>query len=147
MFLQHSISVQKARRKVFATLKVLESLSYSCVESEKLQALDLMLKNVEDSFRSSLPHQDGLLLRPAVLAHTVAAARKVSQKYRRLQLQSAKYGSLPLHKRAHKGMKGEWKHKNRVGKKANEYKKVRAKLFALMHNTLLHYMRRFVKSC
>jgi len=35
-----------------------------------------------------------------------------------------KYGSLLLHKRTLKEMEGEWKHKNRDGKKANEYNKV-----------------------
>jgi len=59
-----------------------------------------------------------------MVAHVVAKARKVSQKYRRLQIQSSSYGSLPLLKRTRKEMKGEWRHKNRVGKKANEYKKV-----------------------
>ena len=86
--------------------------------------LHQMLKNVEDKFRSLLPHQDGLLLRPALVTHTVTAARKVSQKYKRLQLRSSKYGPLPLYKRTRKGALGEWRYLNRVGKKADERKKV-----------------------
>lgn len=100
--------MQKTQKKVFITLKAIESLTYNCPDSGKLETLHQMLQTVEDKFSSLLPHQDDLLLRPALVTHTVTAARKVSQKYRRLQLRSSKYGSLPLHKRIRKGKMGEW---------------------------------------
>ena len=108
IYLQHTISAQKVQKKVCITLKAIESLSYNCLESDKLQMLHELLKNVEDKFRSLLPHQDGLLLRPTLMTHTATTARRISQKYRRLQLRSSRYGSLPLHKRTCKGTMGEW---------------------------------------
>lgn len=39
-------------------------------------------------------------------------------------MKSSKYGTLPSHKKCHKGMMGEWQYLNRVGKKADEHKKV-----------------------
>lgn len=121
IYLQHAISTQKAQKEVFITLKAIESLSYDCLDSDKLQMLHQMLKNVENRFRSLLPHQDGLLLRPTLVTHL---ARKVSLKYRKLRLRSSKYGCLPLHKRTRKGTIGKWRYWNRVGKKADEHKKV-----------------------
>ena len=51
-------------------------------------------------------------------------SRKVSQKYRRLQSRSSKYGSLPLYKRTHKGTMDGWRYLNHVGEKADEHKYV-----------------------
>ena len=79
-----------------------------------------MLRKVEDSFRALLPHENGLLVRP-VVTHTITTAKKVSRKYRHL-VQSS-YGSLPLHNKSKK-KNGEWRYKNRVGKRADEWKKV-----------------------
>ena len=56
IYLQHAISAQKVQKKVCITLKAIESLSYNCLESHKLQMLHELLKNVEDKFRSLLPH-------------------------------------------------------------------------------------------
>ena len=85
----------------------IESLTYNYPDSGKLEMLHQMLKTVENKFSLLLPHQDSLLLCPALVAHTVTAARKISQKYRWLQLRPSKYVSLPLHKRTCKGKMGE----------------------------------------
>ena len=83
-FMHMEISAQKVQKKVRITLKAIESLSYNCCDGDKLQMLHELLKNAEDKFRSLLPHQGGLLLRPTLMTHTTTAARKVSLKYRRL---------------------------------------------------------------
>lgn len=79
-----------------------------------------MLKDVEATLRAMLPHQEGLLLRPAIVTHS---ARKISQKYKKLHQQSLKYSPLALHSRPrHK--KKDWRFRNRVGSKALRHKKV-----------------------
>ena len=65
----------KNTEEVFIRLKAIECLTYDCPDSGKLETLYQMLKTVEDKFRSLLPHQDGLLLRLALVTHTVTAAR------------------------------------------------------------------------
>ena len=69
------VSVQKTQKKVFIRLKAFECLTHDCPDSGNLETLYQMLKTVEDKFRSLLPHQDGLLLRLALVTHTVTAAR------------------------------------------------------------------------
>ena len=83
--------------------------------------LQYMLINVENQFRSMLPHDNGLLLRP-VGTHRIATAKKVCRKYRTLQLKSL-YRSLPLHHNSKKNKSGDWRFKNRVGKRADEWRK------------------------
>ena len=79
-----------------------------------------MLKDVEAKFRATLPHQDGILLRPAIVN---TLSKKISQKYKKLRQRSLKYSSLALHLKAlHK--KKDWCFRNRVGSKALRHKKV-----------------------
>ena len=112
------MSASKARQKVQITLKVIESLSYNCDDTVVLQKLDSMLNEVERKFREKLPHHEGLLLRPALITD---AAKKVSLKYKKMRL--SRYGSLPLHSKVRAGKK-DWRHRNRVGHKADRYRKV-----------------------
>lgn len=116
--IQHSISTNKARQKVLITLKVIESLSYNCDDAKMLQQLDQMLKAVETKLRGALPNQDGILLRPAIITNT---AKKVSRKYKKFR--SSQYSSLSSQNKSSK-QKKDWHFRNRVGSKAERYKKV-----------------------
>ena len=120
--LQHSVSTRKTHQQVLITLKAIESLSYNCTDATKLLSLDRMLKEVETKFRATLPHQDGILLRPALVTHR---AKKVSQKYKKLHQRCIKYSSLPPHSKAQKKKK-HWHFRNRVGGKADRHKKVQS---------------------
>ena len=62
-----------------------ESGQYNCTDGTKFLCLDRMLKDVETNFRAILPHQDGILLRPALITHS---AKKVSRKYKKLHQRS-----------------------------------------------------------
>ena len=87
---------------------MVESLSYNCTDATKLLCLDRMLKEVETKLRAMLPHQDGILLRPALITHS---AKKVSQKYKKLNQRSLKYSALSLHSKGrHK--KKDWRFGN-----------------------------------
>ena len=99
------------------TLKVIESLSYNCCDAKMLEQLDHMLKEVETKLRASLPHDDGILLRPAM----TNAAKKVSLKYKKMRL--SQYSSLLSRTKGRVGKK-DWHFRNRMGSKAERYKKV-----------------------
>ena len=114
------MSTQKAHKQVLVTLKTVESLSYNCADATKLLWLDSMLKDIETKLRTVLPHQDGLLLRPALITHT---AKKVSKKYKKIHQRSLRYSSLSLHSKARQKKK-DWHFRNRVGGKALRHKKV-----------------------
>ncbi len=83
-----------------------------------LDQLDHMLKEVEAKLRATLPHDDGILLRPAMVTN---AAKRVSLKYRKMRL--SQYSSLPSQAKGRVG-KRDWRFRNRIGSKAERYKKV-----------------------
>ena len=102
-------------------LKVLESLAYSSAEPAELLNLLGNLKKLQTDIGSSLPHAEGLLLRPVSLLKT---ARKIKQKYKRLMDTAASYSSLePTSKRGRK--RQHWK-LQRVGIKATKLREAAA---------------------
>lgn len=76
-----------------------------------LHQLDQTLKDIETKFRATLPNQDGILLRPAIITDT---AKRVSQKYKKLR--SSQYSSLLSQNKSKP--KRDWHFMNRVGSKA-----------------------------
>ena len=101
-------------------LKVLESLAYSSAEPAVLLNLLGNLKRLQTDIGSSLPHAEGLLLRPVSLLKT---AQKIKQKYKRLMDTAASYSSLePTSKRGRK--RQHWK--LRVGIKAAQLREAAA---------------------
>ena len=102
-------------------LKVLESLAYSSAEPAELLNLLGNLKKLQTDIGSSLPHAEGLLLRPVSLLKT---ARKIKQKYKRLMDTATSYSSLePTSKRGRK--RQHWK-LQRVGIKAAKLREAAA---------------------
>ena len=101
------------QRKVSVEMKVLESLAYNSTEPTVLLNLLGKIKELQTDIRSSLPHAEGLLLRPVSLLKT---ARKIKQKYKCLVDMAASYSSLePTGKR---GRKRQYWKLQRVGIKA-----------------------------
>lgn len=102
-------------------LKVLESLAYTSAEPAVLLNLLGKLKKLQTDIGSSLPHAEGLVLRPVSLLKT---ARKIKQKYKRLMDTAASYSSLePTSKRGRK--RQHWK-QQRVGIKAAKLREAAA---------------------
>lgn len=118
--LQGSVSAHKVQQQVRITLKVIESLTFNCSDASQLTDLNKMLKEVEEKFRSLLPHQDGILLRPAIVTHQ---AKKITKKYQKIHKCALQYSSLALNTTAANRRK-DWHFNPRVGKKADRYKKV-----------------------
>ena len=94
-------------------LKVLETMTYSCLNPDDLCELASSVENLVSEFKKKLPNSEGIILRP----HIKQAVRKRAQQILR------KYRSLPNHVKRGK-QKADWRHCHRVGQKASEIRKV-----------------------
>lgn len=101
----------KAQQALRITLKTIENLSYNCTNVNTLLAFNEELQALESRMREEIPHQNGLLLRPALITRI---AKKTKMKY-------SKLGSLEKQK---KQKASEWKFKGRAGDKAQRLRKV-----------------------
>ena len=96
------------------SLKVLETLTYNYTSPEGLCELASEVERLITKVREKIPKAEGIILRPE--------ARKAARN--RAKLICKKYRSLPHYVR--RGQKrGDWRYRNRVGRKASELKKVR----------------------
>lgn len=106
-------SIRQAGESARTSLKVLETLTYSCTDPKHLWELYVKIEEQVTEFRSKLPKQDGLVLRPQVRNAVKKRAKAISQKYR----------ALPLRIRRGR-VRDDWRHRNRVGWKADALRKV-----------------------
>ena len=106
-------SMRQAGESARTSLKVLETLTYSCTEPKDLWELHASIEELVTGFRAKLPKQDSLVLRP----HARITARK------RAKAISHKYRALPLRIRRGR-VREDWRHRSRVGQKANALRKV-----------------------
>ena len=106
--------MRQASENVRTNLKVLETLSYNCTSPVELEKLASKLDSTISDFRTVLPKtSEGLILRPQARLAARMKARKVKNKY------------LNLTMRLKRGRaKADWKHRNRVGKRAESFRKV-----------------------
>ena len=125
-------SVDQEAQKVRITLKTLSSLTYTCTDEhyDCLAELHKQLLELMSTFKSKLPHQEGLLLRPQLrkqlkLSHQKKLSAKCTQEL------------PPKTKRGRK--KASAAYRNRVGRKAQALREVSYKR-AKPHNYLLIYM-------
>lgn len=108
------------RRQVIETLKVVESLAYTCEQADDLSYLLECTQKLATEFKSRLPVSNGLLLGPA---SSTESARRIKQKYHILRQKAKKY--LHLQKQQPRGKTpGDSKYRNRVGRKAEKFKQV-----------------------
>ena len=115
MFIQDSTRDEKeAAMKARITLRAIESLTYTCTDSQLLKKLNTQLEGIMNDFRSNLPECEGLVILPAVKQRV-----KHSMRYS----ESQKISSLSLlKKRGRKRLDSAYR--NRVGRKANALRKV-----------------------
>ena len=93
------------------TLKVLQTLTYSCTSPQDLYELAAKVERLITDFRGKLPQSEGIILRPE--------ARKSVRK---------KYQPLP-HSVRRGRQKSDWCHRNHVGQKAAELRKVKLSMY------------------
>ena len=95
------------------TLKVLETLTYSCASPQDLYELTAKVEQLITNFRGKLPQSEGIILRPEARKSVRKRAQQILKKYR------------PLPRSVRRGrQKCDWRHRNRVGQKAAELRKV-----------------------
>ena len=111
------------------TLKELESLTYSCGNSSDLLHLDKELKVLKTELQSKLPQEEGLIIRPAV----IATALKTKKKYAQLRQKKQNCSALTVSKRRGK-RRADSKYRNRVGARADRLRKVKLHVHAVMHH-------------
>ena len=100
------------------TLKMIETLTYSCQDTEILNTVNTQLQTFYDKINSSIPQMEGLIIRPAI-----ARQAKVIYKKYKTRLLNSKISALPLSKKRGKH-KENAAVRNRVGRKANRLRKV-----------------------
>ena len=100
------------------TLKVLQTLTYSCTSPQALYELAAKVERLINDFRGKLPQSEGIILRPE--------ARKLVRK--RAQQILKKYRLLPCSVRRGR-QKSDWRHRNRVDQKAAELRKVKLSMY------------------
>lgn len=94
-------------------LKVLETLTYSCTNPNDLHEIATKVEELILALRKKLPKSEGIILRPEARKAARKRAQKISRKYR------------PLPSSALRGRpRNDWRYQNRVGKKADELRKV-----------------------
>ena len=104
--------------KVRETLKILETLTYTCEYGDALIDLNNKLNETLFQFRKCIPTSEGITVRPAIAQRTL-----IKSKIMRAKIITQKYGSLQLRtKRGPKRLDASYR--NRVGKKASSLRKV-----------------------
>ena len=106
-------SLKQQGETLRTALKVLETLTYSCTDTDVLQELTTKVEELITDFKTKIPQDNGLILRPEARK----AAQKMAQKI------SRKYKALPTMTRRGRH-KMDWKYRNRVGQKADKLRKV-----------------------
>ena len=106
-------SLKQEGERVRTTLKVLETMTYSCTNPQDLYELNAKAEKLVSDFRGKLPQSEGIILRPEARKSVRKRAQQILKKYR------------PLPRSVRRGrQKRDWRHRNRVGQKASELRKV-----------------------
>ena len=112
------------RQAVRVTLKELESLSFDIASADVLKNLSDELQALKSKYQQNVTRERGLVVRPQVHAtSSCERARKLKLKYKRLRQRIAPYGSLKPKKQPGRP-RSDYRHRNRVGKKASNWRKV-----------------------
>jgi len=113
-----SVSLKSAGERTRITLKSFESLTYMCTDSHILMDFNSKLKDLLADFRNHLPHEEQLVLRPAI----VSRALKTKRKYARMKAGLRCSQLAEAKKRGRK--KADSRFRNRYGTKADRLRKV-----------------------
>ena len=118
------MSLRRQRQAVRVTLKELECLSFDITSADVIEKLAEELQTLKAKYQQNVTSENGLLLRPQVNAtNSFERARKLKLKYKRLKQRVAPYSSLKPKKLPGRP-RGDYRHRNRVGKKASNCRKV-----------------------
>lgn len=115
-----TMSNRSASEQVRITIKEIETLTYTCSNTDDLIQLNKQLQSVKADFIAKLPQQEGLLIRPAIQS----LALRTKKKYAQFRARSHKqYSALPKPKS--RGRKqADSRYRNRVGIQADRLRKV-----------------------
>ena len=114
-----------------AALHYLKSASYATDDASKLENLLQSLENLNQSFRSSLPSENRLGVRPTGCNFLVSRAKKIKQRALKRLQKAANLTSLVNVNKGRPGRKRQhWTVKNRVGMKVDRLKKVSMRVCA-----------------
>lgn len=117
-FQVRSVSLKNAGEQARITMKSMESLTYMCTDAHLLMDFNSKLKDLLTDFRSHLPQEEQLVLRPSV----VSRALKTKRKYARIR-PGLKCSQLAEAKKRGRKKAGS-KFRNRFGAKADRLRKV-----------------------
>lgn len=110
------VGVEKEAQKARITLKAIESLTYTCSVYEPLVQLNQALDSVFSKFKSELPQEEGLVIRPLITKRTKRREKADKQRHEKLS-------ALKLYKKRGRAC-ADSKYRNRVGKRADQLRKV-----------------------
>ena len=115
------LSVCQQAQKARITLKMIETLTYSCQDAEQLATVNSKLEEIFSNMKTNMPQSDGLVIRPMIAKR---AKQILSQKYRsQLAVINSKYSALPPEKKRGR-QKQSASFRNKVGIKAQRLCKV-----------------------
>ena len=134
-FLQGKSALREAETARI-TLKVLETLTYSCEDVQALVKLNKTLDETVATFKRALPNTEGLIIRKE-------AACKATAKFKALKLQVVEkegFGNLKLY--TQRGRKRpDSNYRNRVGQRAARLRKVFSSLDMIMQCRKHHVLQ------
>lgn len=117
---EHRYTLKAAGERARITLKELESLTYTCSSTPDLLLLSQQLQDLKTDFQSKLPSDEGIIIRPAVIATALKAKKKYAHfRVRQRRCSTIKQGE----KRGRKRMDSRFR--NRVGARADRLRRVR----------------------
>ena len=119
---ENNIAVESLKAR--ETLKIIETLTYSCEDGDAINELNCKLGEALFQFKKCIPSSEGIIMRPAIAQRT-----KLKSQIKRAKRITQKYGSLQLRtKRGPKRLDASYR--NRVGKKASILRKASFILFS-----------------
>ena len=124
-----TVSLKAASEKVRTTLKEIETLSYSSGHVNDLIRLNDQLQLLKSEFETTLPHLEGLIIRPAV----VSAALKTKRKYAYIRAKRYHTQCSALKLAKGRSRKNDSRFKNRVGIRADRLRKVFVHVYMYMY--------------
>ena len=119
-------SLKQEGERARTTLKVLETLTYSCTSPQDLYELAAKVERLITDFRGKLPQSEGTILRPEARKSVRKRAQQILKKYR----------PLPRSVRRRR-QKCDRRHRNHVGQKAAEFEKGKVPVHSHKNNNIL----------
>lgn len=112
-------SLKTTAQKARIILKEIESLTYTCSSTSDLLLLGQQLEDLKTAFQVKLPHNEGIIIRTAIVETATRTKKKYAHLMARQQCCSV------LTERGRKGRRRvDSRFRNRVGARADRLRKV-----------------------